>query len=145
MKRSTLALDARGARPLGELEAAVMQRLWSWGRPAAVREVRDDLANERVLAYTTVMTVLDNLHSKELVVRVKQGRAFVYSPRLTREEHTAGLLEQVLESGGDRGATLLHFVGQMGADEVCALRKALIALEGRTKAFEQSARTGGTT
>lgn len=122
-----------------------MRRLWTWGRPAAVREVRDDLASERELAYTTVMTVLDNLHSKELVVRVKQGRAFVYSPRLTREEHTASLLEQVLESGGDRGAALLHFVGQMGAEEVDALREALVALEGESGASESPDRARGAT
>jgi predicted transcriptional regulator len=32
------------------------------------------------LAYTTVMTVLVRLFNKELVVRQKEGRQFLYSP-----------------------------------------------------------------
>ena len=43
-------------RRFGELEAAIMDRLWEWGRPVLVREVVDDLRDERGLAYTTVMT-----------------------------------------------------------------------------------------
>ena len=49
-------------RQLGELEAVIMDRLWTWGRPALVREVVDDLHRDRPLAYTTVMTVMENLH-----------------------------------------------------------------------------------
>ena len=45
-------------RRFGELEAVIMDRLWEWGRPALVREVVDDLHDERGPAYTTVMTVM---------------------------------------------------------------------------------------
>ena len=51
-------------RRFGELEAVIMDRLWEWGRPALVREVVDDLHGDRPLAYTTVMTVMENLHRK---------------------------------------------------------------------------------
>lgn len=112
-------------RQLGQLEAAVMQRLWAWDRPVAVREVLEDLERDRSIAYTTVMTVLDNLHSKGLVRREKDGRAYRYAPLVTREAHTAGLLEQVLSQSADRGATLLHFVGQLSEAEVAELRAAL--------------------
>jgi predicted transcriptional regulator len=110
---------------LGQLEAAVMQRLWDWGRPAAVRDVLEDLQRERKLAYTTVMTVLDNLHGKGLVRREKSGRAYLYVPAVTREEHTASLLSHVLSTSGDRGATLLHFVGRLDPDQLADLRAAL--------------------
>ncbi|WP_107767165.1 BlaI/MecI/CopY family transcriptional regulator [Nocardioides terrigena] len=112
-------------RQLGQLEAVVMQRLWSVDRPVSVREVLEDLQRERDIAYTTVMTVLDNLHGKGLVRREKQGRAYLYAPALSREEHTAGLLDQVLSQSGDRGATLLHFVGHMSEDDLAELRSAL--------------------
>lgn len=102
-----------------------MSRLWDWDRPVAVREVLDDLLRERPLAYTTVMTVLDNLHNKGLVERTKDGRAFKYVPVLTREEHTAGLLQDVLSTSTDRSAALLHFVGSMSEHEVDELRSAL--------------------
>ena len=112
-------------RQLGQLEAAVMQRLWSRSGPVSVRQVLEDLSIERALAYTTVMTVLNNLHSKGMVRRAKQGRAYLYSPCSTREEHTVALLEQVLADIGDRRSTLVHFVEQMRADEVDELRAAL--------------------
>lgn len=112
-------------RQLGQLEAAVMQRLWAWDRPVAVREVLEDLQREREIAYTTVMTVLDNLYGKRLVRREKLGRAYLYAPTVSREAHTAGLLDQVLAQSADPGATLLHFVGHMSTEERAALRSAL--------------------
>lgn len=116
-------------RPLGELEAAVMQRLWGAEAPVSVRDVLEDLQRERALAYTTVLTVLDHLHDKGLVTRTKQGRAYLYSPTMSREAHTAGLLEDVLSTSADRSATLLHFVGRLDESEVAELRSALDAAD----------------
>ncbi|WNB84758.1 BlaI/MecI/CopY family transcriptional regulator [Cellulomonas sp. ATA003] len=65
---------------LGQLEAVVMNKLWGYGRAAAVREVLEDLQRDRNVAYTTVMTVMDNLHRKGLLTREMQGRAYRYSP-----------------------------------------------------------------
>ena len=112
-------------RGFGELEAAVMDRLWSWERPASVREVLDDLRKERDFAYTTVMTVLDNLHRKGWVTRELDGRAYLYSAVSTRQEYSAELMLQALDSSGDNATTLLRFVDEMTADEAEALRKAL--------------------
>jgi predicted transcriptional regulator len=110
---------------LGQLESEIMERLWSTDQPVSVREVVEDLRQERRIAYTTVMTVLDNLHRKGLVSRAKDGRAYRYLPMRSREEHTAALMEEILHSSEDRGATLLHFVGQMSPDEVARLRAVL--------------------
>jgi predicted transcriptional regulator len=112
-------------RGFGELEAVIMERLWSWNRPTSVREVVEDLRLERQIAYTTVMTVLDNLHRKGAVRREMAGRAYRYVPVRTREQHIAGLLSAVLEDAGDRTAALLGFVDQMSRSEVSALRRAL--------------------
>src|SRR5258708_33455851 len=62
-------------RQFGELEAVIMDRLWEWGRPALVREVVDDLRDERGLAYTTVMTVMENLYRKGWLRRGGVSRA----------------------------------------------------------------------
>ena len=51
-------------RPFGELEAVIMNRLWARDRSALVREVVNDLQKDRQIAYTTVMTVMDNLYRK---------------------------------------------------------------------------------
>ena len=116
-------------RPLGQLEATVMERLWASESSVAVRDVLEDLQQGRAIAYTTVMTVLDNLHRKGMVTREKAGRAYRYRPAYTREEHTAALMEQVLAGSGDRGAALMHFVEQMPPDEIRRLRQALEGFE----------------
>jgi predicted transcriptional regulator len=68
---------------LGRLEFELMQILWSHGE-SNVREVIERL--NRPLAYTTVMTTLDRLYKKNLLDRHMPDRAFVYAPRLSREE-----------------------------------------------------------
>ena len=114
---------------LGQLEAAVMERLWAWDRPVSVRDVLEDIQRDRTIAYTTVMTVLDNLHRKGMVIREKVGRAYVYRSTRSRERHTAELMEQALSGTSDRGAALMHFVRTMSSDEVNDLKKALEAVD----------------
>lgn len=123
-------------KALGQLEAAVMQRLWQADGPVSVRDVLEDLQRERQLAYTTVMTVMDNLHGKGLVERHKEGRAYLYAPTMSREEHTAGLLDDVLSASADRSAALLHFVGQLDDDVVADLRAALDTADARDASAE---------
>lgn len=109
-----------------------MERLWRWDRPAAVREVLEDLQQDRQLAYTTVMTVLDNLHRKGMVLREKTGRAYMYRPTRSRESYTAELMEQVLARTSDRRGALLRFVEQMSEAEVAELRGTLAKIEQQT-------------
>jgi predicted transcriptional regulator len=115
-------------RRLGDLEAEIMDRLWRWQRPATVREVVDDINEERPLAYTTVMTVANILYNKGWLLRSKQGRAWVYTPVRSREEYAAALMEDALGASADRPVALAHFVQQMDPDEIGALRKALRAV-----------------
>jgi predicted transcriptional regulator len=112
-------------RGFGDLEAVIMDRLWTWNRSATVREVLDDLHAYRDIAYTTVMTVMDNLYRKGALIREKDGRAWRYAAARSRDEHAAELLYSVLDEAGDRGAALMRFVGRMRATEVDALRRAL--------------------
>jgi predicted transcriptional regulator len=72
-----------GALSLGPLEKGVMERMWARG-VCTVRDLHDDYAG--ALAYTTLMTTVDRLHKKGLLDRIKDGKAFVYSTRLSREE-----------------------------------------------------------
>ncbi|MFD4675586.1 BlaI/MecI/CopY family transcriptional regulator [Lentzea sp. NPDC058450] len=110
---------------LGELESAVMNVLWRDDRDRTVRDVLDELAPERELAYTTIMTVLDNLHRKEWVERTKVSRAFHYRATMTRAEAAARALRAVLESTGDPEGVLLHFAQSATDEEASVLRKAL--------------------
>lgn len=115
---------------LGELEAAVMDVLWRSGRPCRVRDVRAELAPDRPLAYTTVMTVLDNLHRKDWVRRELDGRAYLYRPVASREEVTAKALRELLDSSDDAEAVLLYFLRSVSERESELLRDALATSSG---------------
>ena len=91
----------------------------------AVREVLEDLQRDRTLAYTTVMTVMDNLHRKGVLTREKDRRAYVYRPAVTREQYTAAIMGDILAGSANTTATLLHFLEQMPPAEVASLREAL--------------------
>ncbi|MEV4149335.1 BlaI/MecI/CopY family transcriptional regulator [Amycolatopsis sp. NPDC049691] len=110
---------------LGELEASVMDVLWDAAEPLRVRQVLDELNRHRNLAYTTVLTVLDNLHRKGRVTRELENRAYRYRPVTTRAEATARSLREVLDSVDDRESVLLHFVSTVTEEESDVLRRAL--------------------
>ena len=99
-----------------------------------MRQVHEALSAQRDLAYTTIMTVLQRLAKKNLVVQHRDDRAHRYAPTHGRDELVAGLmvdaLDQVSDSGG-REAALVHFVERVGADEAAALRRALAELESK--------------
>ena len=110
---------------LGTLEAAVMDVLWSLGTSATVRDVLDVLPAQRGLAYTTVMTVLTNLHRKGMVGREPAGRAYRYRPALTREAAATASLREILDASVDPRSVLLHFAETASEEESAALRDAL--------------------
>ncbi|MFA5710905.1 BlaI/MecI/CopY family transcriptional regulator [Mycolicibacterium sp.] len=112
-------------KAFGDLEAVVMDSLWSRSEPATVRNVHDELSAQRQIAYTTVMSTMDNLFRKGWLVRDKVGLAYHYQPTMTREEHSAQLMRTVFESGGDGELILNFFLDQIGDDDSEAVRKAL--------------------
>jgi predicted transcriptional regulator len=122
-------------RGFGELEAVIMDRMW--GRdsaiPTTVRELFDELATERNIAYTTVMSTMDNLHTKGWLARERDGKAYRYWPTLSREQHSARLMREALDGGGSPELVLQHFVEQIGAEESERLRSVLRQLPKGTK------------
>jgi predicted transcriptional regulator len=87
---------------LGELESAVMEVLWATPQQT-VNEVEEKLARKRDIAHTTVLTTLDRMFRKGYLIRDKQGKAFVYSARYSRDEFERGMAQEVL------GALLNHY------------------------------------
>jgi predicted transcriptional regulator len=79
---------------LGRLERQVMDATWQRGE-VSVREIFKSFDEQ--FAYTTVMTTLDRLHKKGLLSRRKNGRAFLYSPRVSREQMEQGVARDVIE------------------------------------------------
>ena len=73
-----------GLSLLGPLETEIMEVMWQKGH-ATVRQVVDALIVRRSVAYTTAMTVMNNLASKGLLKRVSLGKAYDYRVALTPE------------------------------------------------------------
>src|ERR1700678_2626953 len=99
-----------------------MDRVWEHGEPVTVRALFDELSAERTIAYTTVMSTMDNLHRKGWLDRVKDGKAYRYTATASREQYSARLMREALAGGGDPEAVLSHFVAQMDGEESDALR-----------------------
>jgi predicted transcriptional regulator len=109
-------------RGFGELESVIMQRVWDHGGPVTVRDLFDELSQERSIAYTTVMSTMDNLHRKGWLERAKEGKAYRYAATASREEYSARLMQEALAVGGDTETVLSHFVAQIGDPESEVLR-----------------------
>lgn len=129
-----------GSPRLGGLERVVMERLWGAATEAGppfpgctVREVHESIEQERDIAYTTVMTVLDRLAKKDLVTRERDGRAWRYRPADSREAMTARTMRRTLDDMEviDRRAALLHFLDGASTGEIADLKAALAEVEAR--------------
>lgn len=82
---------------MGDLEARVMEVVWSLGQPTSGRAVHDVVSQEHPVALLTVVTVLNKLVAKRLLRRAKRSGILHYEPRLTREEFTAIAARNVVE------------------------------------------------
>src|SRR5665811_1242735 len=85
---------------LGGLESKVMEVLWNASSPLSVREVHDSLSTSADLAYTTVMTVLDRLAKKHILLRDRDGKAWLYRPAASREQMLVGEVLEALRPPG---------------------------------------------
>jgi predicted transcriptional regulator len=114
---------------LGELERSVMELLWSTDAALTANELREALAVGeevgRAVATTTMLTVLSRLERKGFVARDRGLRPHRYRALLSREEHTAELMREVLDQSSDRDAALARFVGTVSEGEAATLRRLL--------------------
>ncbi len=80
---------------LGELETAVLEHVWAAG-PSDVKAVHRALGAPRGITLNTVQSTMERLFRKGLLAREKVSHAYVYSPRHTREELGARMVEEVV-------------------------------------------------
>jgi BlaI family transcriptional regulator, penicillinase repressor len=108
------------------LELECLKALWQLGH-GSVRDVLE-LVRNRKLAYTTVMTVLDRLEKRGGVTRQKQGRAFIYEPKLTREVlrqfAVKDLVDAFFEGSEEALLDYLRTAATRGATQTAAERSA---------------------
>ena len=80
---------------IGSLEADILAVVWEI-ETATVRAVYETLRKRRTIAYTTVMTVMNNLVKKHLLTQDKTAIAYVYTPAIPGREVAQTVLESVV-------------------------------------------------
>ena len=82
-------------------ELEILKILWDAG-PSTVRQVHEQMAPAGELAFNTVQTLLRIMDDKGLVEHKREGRTFVYSPRLTRDRETSRLVDKMFDGALDQ-------------------------------------------
>jgi predicted transcriptional regulator len=106
----------------GELQGQLMAALWRVGA-GTVEQVREELPPRYQGAYNTVQTVLNRLTEHGLLVRVREGRGFVYRPTMTEAEYLSGSIRRTLAGASStaRQAALANLLGGLRPEELAAL------------------------
>lgn len=96
---------------LGDLEKAVLEDLWEHASGDA-KEVHGRVGVARGISLNTVQSTLERLHRKALLAREKISHAYVYSPRVQREELMGAMIADLVGSLGQKrsGGMLSAFV-----------------------------------
>ena len=139
-------------RVLGDLEADIMEFVWSAeerppARPArevSVRDVMDGLGSARAPAYATVKTVMNRLVEKGHLTRRKEDRAYVYRSSSNRAEfwnRVCGAVLEGLMDGTDRGLVLSHLVETVTEEDAQNLDRLADLIEAKRR--ELGRPTGG--
>ena len=113
-----------------ELELEILKVLWA-DSPLPVREVRARLESDcdRTLAHSSVITMLNIMHRKGFVTRKKDGKAFLFSPKVNRESVTGRMMGDLLSRlfDGSPSALVMNLIetSDVDADELAEMRKLL--------------------
>lgn len=140
-KKIRIRPDKEGTQvALYDLEADIMDVVWTrdW-EVFSVRDVLEVLQEERSIAYTTVMTTVKRLFDKGLLEREKQGRRYVYTPIMGREEFHARMAVEVMRSLPEEGreAAMSMLIEEMsGSESLDRLEKLIAARKSETESDE---------
>jgi predicted transcriptional regulator len=108
----------------GELQIQIMAALWRI-ESGTVEDVRMALPARYRSAYNTVQTVLNRLSDRGLLLRVRRGTAYTYTPALSEAEYLTRSIRRSLAgaSSDARETALAQLIGSLDASELAALRK----------------------
>ena len=97
---------------IGSLEADILAVVWDRGT-TTVRDVYETLRARRQIAYTTVMTVMNNLVKKHLLTQDTAGVAYRYAPAVPGREVARTVLESVVQKlvGGKEAVAVSMLLG----------------------------------
>ncbi|MDD2806976.1 MAG: BlaI/MecI/CopY family transcriptional regulator [Patescibacteria group bacterium] len=98
-KPSTIHLAARGPQKvLGEVESKIMNLVWR-DTELTVRQVRDFLAAEyKELSFNAVMTIMNRLTVKKLLLKKSKAGINVYQSLVTRADFSRLITRDIIAS-----------------------------------------------
>lgn len=96
-KRNFWFRDDSRATMLTPPEAEIMRVVWDRNEPVTVREVYETIRQKRPVAYTTVMSVMNKLARKEVLVQDKSAAAYLYAAAVSDVEVASDVVDAVVE------------------------------------------------
>lgn len=115
-----------GTEGLTDLQLCVMKALWQIGE-GTVSDILAIINQEKVLAPTTVATMLQRLSKQGWVKHRRSGRQFVYRAKVNQRDAAKGVLHRVLSSffGGKISALTAQLLESedLGPDELEEMQK----------------------
>jgi predicted transcriptional regulator len=117
---------------ISEAEAVIMEVLWRQA-PRSAEEILAEVGMQQDWQEGTVKSLLNRLLTKKAVKAERDGRRYLYSPRLTREQYVSqeskGLLDRLFE--GRVAPLVAHFSEQrkLSKRDIAELRKLLEELD----------------
>lgn len=89
---------------LSNLEQETMEIIWRLGE-CTVRDVIKARESKKILAYTTIGTIVDRLYAKKFLQRVQKGKRYVYIPQVSKEAFSkqvaSNFLQRYMKNFGD--------------------------------------------
>lgn len=111
---------------LGSLQREVMETVWDAGE-ASVHSVIERLSRDKKPAYTTILTVMQNLENAGWLTHRQDGRSYIYRPAVSRQELEWSSIRRSVRSlfKGDVRAFMQHLIQQeaLSDDDLAALRR----------------------
>lgn len=121
-------MPPKRSNTLTEAELRLMRLLWARGE-SAVADLVQSLPEDTPLAYTSVLTTIRILENKGYVRHRKEGRAFLYSPRVAEHEAQQGEIRHILQRffGNSRERLVLSLLGDadITPEELERMKKAI--------------------
>lgn len=117
---------------ISEAEAVIMEVLWRQA-PRSAEEILAEVGLQQDWQEGTVKSLLNRLLTKRAVKAERDGRRYLYSPRLAREQYVSqeskGLLDRLFE--GRVAPLVAHFSEQrkLSRRDIAELRKLLEELD----------------
>lgn len=111
-----------------DAELAILHVLWQNG-PSTVRQVHDQLTQDREMGYTTALKLMQIMHEKGLVTRTEAAKSHIYTANVTEDDTQRTLLDRFVETAfrGSASKLVLQALGQHKAsrEELDEIKKLL--------------------